>query len=457
VTPELESGLRERLRRLVRERLGVVVGQARDPQLDAAIASAVVSLALSGPEELARRLAAGGEAARVAADALAPSLTINETHFFRNLPQLDALRGHVLPRLLSERAERRSLSVWSAACSSGEEPYTVAILLDQLLSGRESWALDILGTDLDRDVLARARAGRYRKWSFRGVPDAVRERWFTAEPGGKEWQIEPSLATRVRFAQNNLIENAPPRSVSGGKFDLILCRNVLIYFDDETVGRVLERLHQALSPGGWLVVGHAEPGHRAFSAFETQSFKGTVLYRRQDQRSASSAPASAPQRLAPNPVAPLRLAPDPVAPATAASSLLEQARAAAALRRRGDAERLVRAAIAQSGEDAAAHHLHGVIFHQAGRIDDAIEALRRAVYLDEGLIVARIALAGLLAGRGSTTRAERELARAEELLAPLAPPMSLAGADGLTVAAARGAITLARRHGAERLAAQTAA
>lgn len=177
-------------------------------------------------------------------------LTTNKTSFLREASHFDFLRDEVLPGLTG------SIRIWSAGCSSGEEPYTLAMLLGDALEGRASRDARILATDLSHRVLATAKAGRYAADAMSDVPPRWLQRYWTRRVDGAVTQYEagPELRRLVHFAKLNLMEKWPMQ----GPFDAILCRNVMIYFDKGTQQRLVERYHALLRPGGHLFVGHSE-------------------------------------------------------------------------------------------------------------------------------------------------------------------------------------------------------
>lgn len=206
-------------------------------------------------------------------------LTIGETYFFRNAAQFEALQQQVLPELFRRQASLHSLRIWSAGCATGEEPYSLAMTLKGMPDYDDSWQISILATDINSSFLARAREALYGSWSFRETPAEVRDRFFTAE--GSRWRLAPEIRRRVTFARLNLVEDMIPSVINGTcALDIIFCRNVMIYFDEMTIRRVVDRFYRALSPGGWLFVGHAEPQVSVYYQFEVHNFPHTVVYRK---------------------------------------------------------------------------------------------------------------------------------------------------------------------------------
>src|SRR5262249_44046280 len=192
----------------------------------------------SDPEDLLLAVEADPDGPRSAA--LVAGLTVGETHFFRNEPQFAALESHVLPELIARHALDRRLRVWSAGCATGEEAYSLAILLIRLLPDIAAWDVSVLATDVNEDALSRAREGVYGRWSFRGVPDHLPAEFFQAD--GERLSVRADVRGLVRFERLNLVGDAYPSAATGTvELDLILCRNVLIYFGPEAMGAVVRR------------------------------------------------------------------------------------------------------------------------------------------------------------------------------------------------------------------------
>jgi chemotaxis protein methyltransferase CheR len=207
---------------------------------------------------------------------LLPLLTNNESYFFRERAQLEVLRSELLPT--RRRKPAAPTRILSAGCAAGQEPYTLAILAREAgLITDSSAEVEITGVDLDPDALARARLGRYTDHSFRGLDDDVRERYFKRTDEG-DWEVDSVLRRVVRFHQVNLAE--PHWSTSIPPQDVIFCRNVLIYFSHDALRRAAQGLHDALKPGGYLFLGHAETLRRVPSPLLPERRVGAVFYRR---------------------------------------------------------------------------------------------------------------------------------------------------------------------------------
>ncbi|MCY2927452.1 MAG: chemotaxis protein CheR, partial [Planctomycetota bacterium] len=431
----------------------------------------------------------------LALDTLIAGLTGGETHFFRNRPQFEALERHILPDLIARRRATRRLRIWSAGCATGEEPYSLAILLQRLLPDLADWNITLLATDLNRQALEKARRGVYGAWSFREVPPEIQTGYFISR--SREFEITPATRALVTFAHLNLVEGTYPSPANNTtEMDLILCRNVLIYFNEETTRGVVGRLHESLAGGGWLVVGHAEPSQSIFGEFHTQNFPGTVIYQRHNgvkkspTPSLTSLPVCAPPlplhparlemagsafRTAPAtgllPVAPLKIAAPPANPAPspalaspeadieAALALWKGGQPAEALRRLEAvgrahpkdgrpaylaaklhanqlqleaAEAQIKLALERTPLLAPAHYLHGMILQEQGRFEDALTAIRRCVYADSGFVLGQYALAALLDRLGQAARAATVRQTVLKLLECYQPGDPLPDGDGLT-------------------------
>ncbi len=182
-------------------------------------------------------------------------ITINETSFFRNDAQLNVFESQILPDLLEARASKKRLRIWSAACSTGEEPFTIAMLLHRTLGVRLSdWRIEILGTDISEKALAVAQSGKYNSYAVRTTPSLMKDRYFKAD--GRDFILNDTIRSMVNFEQHNLKDTMAARR--HGTWDVIFCRNVLIYFDDNMKAGVLDMFNKQLAPDGTLFIGHSE-------------------------------------------------------------------------------------------------------------------------------------------------------------------------------------------------------
>jgi chemotaxis protein methyltransferase CheR len=248
----LASGELERLRVALSELIGFAFEGDRLEQLEHAARERIGELALGGLGAYLERLREP-EFQRGELTRLADALTVTETFFYRNADQIRALVEDVLP----DRARRggQRLRILCAGCASGEEPYSLAIALRESVPELDTWNVQILGVDVNRTMLAKAAGARYTPWSLRATPDAIRKRYF--ERVGNEYVLDPTLAKMVTFRAYNLADQDPLffRALA---CDVIFCRNVIMYFTPEVMSRVVRHLTEALLPGGYLFLGHAE-------------------------------------------------------------------------------------------------------------------------------------------------------------------------------------------------------
>jgi chemotaxis protein methyltransferase CheR len=182
-------------------------------------------------------------------------ITINETSFFRNDAQLAVFEHQILPELLEARASTKRLRIWSAACSTGEEPFTLAMMLDRTLGVRQSdWHIEILGTDISEKALNVAQSGTYNSYAVRSTPSLIKDRYFKVD--GRNFQLNEHIRQMVNFERHNLKDRMAAKR--HGTWDIIFCRNVLIYFDDEMKKNVISMFSNQLAQDGTLFIGHSE-------------------------------------------------------------------------------------------------------------------------------------------------------------------------------------------------------
>ncbi len=210
---------------------------------------------------------------------LIPDITTGESFFFRDQGQFRLLEQKILPEIIADKQKERTLRIWSAGCSTGEEPYSLAILLDMLVKDLHKWNLVIIGTDLNEEAISRAKQGLYRNWSFRATPVPIREKYFRQLDN--RWLLDERIRSMVQFQTSNLVEDGLPDFARNlYDMDLILCRNVFIYFDKPTVAHVAQKLTQTLRPGGYLLTGHGELFGLALNGLDYKVYDESVVYRR---------------------------------------------------------------------------------------------------------------------------------------------------------------------------------
>jgi chemotaxis protein methyltransferase CheR len=237
--------------RLLRERSGLMLTRDKAYLLESRLLPVARRRNMKSLDELiaALRLRPEGDLVRDVVEAM----TTNESFFFRDLTPFDQFRNFVLPQLLRARAARKTIRIWSAACSSGQEPYSLAMILSEEKAKLAGWQVEIVATDLSTEILNKAQAGLYSQFEVqRGLPIQLLVKYFKQQ--GDRWQIDPAIRAMVKFRCLNLLEDF----TSLGHFDVVFCRNVLIYFDQPTKTLVLERMARVLPSDGYLYLGGAE-------------------------------------------------------------------------------------------------------------------------------------------------------------------------------------------------------
>jgi len=366
---------------------------------------------------------------------LASHLTVGETYFFRDTPLLNAFAGHILPELLHRRRAqgRRQLRIWSAGCCTGEEPYSLAILIKQALPDLAEWDVAITATDINPRFLEKARAGRYSEWSFRGAPVGLKQRYFQNTADGL-CQIDAGIQALVSFAELNMVQETYPCAINGTEaVDVIFCRNLLMYFGEQQTRKVVQRLRQSLGDGGWLIVSPSEASSTAFPGLDPVNFESAVVFRKQAaQRWTEAAPAV---RAAAIEVEPIRPIPALAAAPAVIESLASLRQTASALADQGRLDEALvwcDRGVAADKLDPWGHYVRGVVLIEQGDANGARDALQRCVYLRQGFVLAHLALGQLARGLGNVAETARHFAVAGRLLRALEPDDPLAEAGGLT-------------------------
>jgi chemotaxis protein methyltransferase CheR len=271
--PRLDLEAFRLLRSLVNEVSGILLPDEALATVERKLNDRVLALQLGSYQEYYRHLRHHPQRKAELERAL-DALTTNETYFFRELPQLRAFEKEVLPALAESARVRRTLTVWSAGCSSGEEVYTLAILIAR--SGRfKGWDVRVFGNDISRRCLHVARRALYRESSFRALP-AEFAQYFVEEPEGRT--VTPEIRALCHFGHFNLMDDA--RMAILGRVDAVFCRNVLIYFDQASRRRVISAFYERLHPEGFLMLGHSESLLHTSTAFELSHLRGDLAYRK---------------------------------------------------------------------------------------------------------------------------------------------------------------------------------
>jgi chemotaxis protein methyltransferase CheR len=361
-------------------------------------------------------------------DALIAEITIAETYFFRHQEHFDALRDVVLPDLIGRNRANRRLRIWSAGCADGAESYSLAILLKREMAAQLlGWEVTILGTDINRHCLARAREGTFDEWALRSTPEDVKRSCFWKE--GKRWRVARDYREWVSFQYHNLVEHSFPSLVNNlFAFDLIVCRNVMIYFGSDLMQRVIRQFHECLVPAAWLLVGPSEPNLSCFTSFRVVNAPGVTLYQKPDQ------PVPGPGADVPAMVPPVPLAPLMASRGAVPAPALEDVRRHADSGAWEDAIHCCEQLLANNNLNSTVHFYHALVLEQMKRHAEADRSLRRAIYLDRQSVLPHYYLGLLLQSQGDPRQAARSFENTLELLRTRPDAEVFADADGITVA-----------------------
>jgi chemotaxis protein methyltransferase CheR len=237
--------------KLILNRTGLVLGSDKTYLIESRLTPVTRKHKLAGLEALATALRQNRDATLLRD--FTDALMTNESFFFRDGKPFEQFRQVVLPRLMASRAQQKHCRIWSAACSTGQEPYTLAMILKEEAAKLSGWRFEIVGTDISLEALTRARDGIYTQFEVqRGLPIQLLVKYFKQD--GDKWQVSPEIRAMVQYREFNLLEDLG----SLGRFDVVFCRNVLIYFDQVAKSKILERISRALPPDGLLYLGGAE-------------------------------------------------------------------------------------------------------------------------------------------------------------------------------------------------------
>ena len=392
-------------------------------------------------------------------------LTVLESFFFRDRGQHEVLRNHLLPGMIREKRDTRELRIWSAGCSRGEEIYSIAILLHELLPARREWRLRLVGTDINPAAIEMARNAVYSRWSLRNLDARTTERYFRRS--GDRWRLDPGIAGMVDFRTGNLLtDEFPEHHGMLHDMDLILCRNVFIYMNADDVGRIVQKLHRTLRQGGVLLTGHSELQGVRKEGLVSQHLPGSTVHIRRPVPKTRQPKARIPATPPPPAHRPrAKKSEHHAAPRQPdirdAERLFEKGeyrraidtleRLSPSARQQPHARRLearihlqlddlkaareaVEALLETSGNSAEDLFLLALIQETGNRTARAMKTLNQALYLDPGLVAAYVHLALLWEIRGDPGKARRLRMAALDRLQGLPAEASVPHFDGRTAA-----------------------
>jgi chemotaxis protein methyltransferase CheR len=440
----------ELFQKLLVEESGIFFDPERKGLLLSALADRMATRHVGSAEEYFRFIKSGGSG-REEIKALIDLVTVGETYFFRNQPHFDVLRGHLLPRIIEERfSSTKRITIWSAACSTGEEPYSIAMTLLETLPCAGSWDISLLATDVNRDHLKRAREAVYGERAVRAVPTAWLEKYFEKRDG--RYHLRNEVKRLVRFEYHNLAPD-PYNGPGMQEVDFLFCRNVTIYFTLDATRRVMSRFARCLSPAGHLFIGDAETLWQVSDEFVPVEFPHTFLYQRASGRPRHTVlpVVRLPEPAIITPLAPAHTVELPVVKATAQPAAasrfscelgwdalrakhyemaLEQFDRVLQENPRDVEARLGKASILadrDQHEDAIAHlqqvirhdnlsceayYLLGVLHAKMNNLGKAIASFEQAVYVDHTLALVYFSLANIHRAQGRPDKARRQFLNA---------------------------------------------
>jgi chemotaxis protein methyltransferase CheR len=458
--------------------MGLYYPANRWGDLERGINAAVPALGMKNIETCVRHILSAS-LARSQIEILARHLTVGETFFFREKKVLHILEERILPKLIRACArDHRMLRIWSAGCCTGEEPYSIAMILDRLIHPSVEWNTVILATDINPAFLQKAADGTYNEWSFRAAPAWTKERYFKKKKNG-QFEISPHIRKRVTFSYLNLAEDAYPSSASSTEaMDIIFCRNVMMYFSTEAKRKIIQNFHRSLVDGGWLIVSAVEVQGSAFPQFHTRSFPEATLYQKSETPTAQvrepayKIPASTKSPLSsasaelemhqphlpdsmgtilPNGENAKKKLPAPNADSPRRKEKMagpqanlgrdshetsgahhRTARAHANQGQLGEAIKWCEKAIAADKLDGASHYLMATLQLESGQEENASRSLLRTLYLDPKFVLAHFALASLQLSQGRKREAARHFDNTLSLLHELPFDALLPESEGLT-------------------------
>ena len=458
----LPPPLLEELSRQITQRMGILFPPNQWDVLERAFSRAAKDLGFANHEECARWFISAPHS-RQRIETMASYLAIGETYFLREQQSFEILEREILPEIIRRRAPEaaKRLRIWSAGCASGEEAYCLAIVLHRMRELLRNWEISILATDINPQALNKARAAIYTDWSFRSAPNWFKQKYFTPLAKGR-FQLIPAIRNMVYFSYFNLMEDpCPSLFTETNAMDLILCRNVLMYFPPNLARQAVERLRGCLVEGGWLLVSSCELPMPPFPGFSVVNYSHATFYRKQGcgqadlaARHSLSAFPPAMNRGAPaaagtkaySPAAALAATPAPavpvrqpvvaeISPATpppaSSSSAAELCRIRANEGELDQALRLADEAINADKLNAGLHYLRAMILQEQGGASEAERSLRRALYLDQNLVLAHFSLGNLAFRQGKNTEARKHFNHALNLLNGYQPDEVLPESEGL--------------------------
>jgi chemotaxis protein methyltransferase CheR len=470
-----------RFKNLILEHSGQAFPDSRQAELESGVKRAFAASTCRDYDEYYRLLLDPVNGA-AELERLINSLTVNESHFFRDAAQMDALRSRVLPDIIERRRFIRTIRIWSAGCSTGEEPYSVAMMLRDLLPDIDEWSITILATDINTQALNKARVGLYTDTAFREErAKQMRTRFFIKRES--RFEIVPEVQRMITFKQLNLAEDDfPSYNTNTMLMDLVLCRNVTIYFPAELTRKLAGKFYNALAENGWLLIGHSEHSMGTYNQFQIHNMPDAILYQRvlaPDNRSMdwkqmeellnlpktpqttfdkkkADPPRPASRAVNTIPVPPVESQPDPLQRARELMENGENAKALSQLLTLEKSDRdnsevcsLIGKIYADMGEwknaeawcrktiehqklNRSAHYILALVYQHQGRLEEALSYMKKVIYIDSSYILGHMALADLYHLQKQMPQALKALDNARRFLSQGSPEDIVIDSGGIT-------------------------
>ena len=493
--PHISDDLISRLSEFVNSRTGLYFPREKWRDLKRNINAAAPDLGFGNTSACIKWLLSA-QLTQKQKDTLVGHLTIGETYFFRDKQIFQALKEHIFtPWIRSRNEKEKKITFWSAACCTGEESYSIAMLIDQMPTFR-GWQVKIIGTDINAQFLQKARKGVYTRWSFRDTPDAILRGYFKKR-GKDSFEISPAIRKMVSFSRHNLVERGYPPDFDGhlneqGKADVIFCRNVLMYLSPDMRDKVIQRLTGFLCKGGWFIVSPSETSFVQAQGLNPVRFPGAILHRKGSPRKADKKAAKVvvPCRTTPplpaRPVVRVYQSKTPDRKPTPSPRTLPKkekrkepkrdfyqealtlydkgryeeaaeklnrllsdgkmgnnvllvpeqmallAKAYANMGKLDEAKKWCEQAVQTEKLHPDYHYLLATIYQEQGLVEEPIKSLRHAIYLDPDLVMAYFLLGHLTRGHGKSVESKKYFRNAIGLLSSMLPEEIVPHSDGLT-------------------------
>lgn len=385
-------------------------------------------------------------------DKIVSVVTIGETYFFRETRCFEVLEKIIVPQIIAKGYQgSKNLRIWSAGCATGEEPYSIAIMLHRMRGQLKDWDVSIQATDINIHSLGHAMKGIYSTWSFRNTPDWLQKNYFK-EVGVGRYEVSSEIRQKVNFAYLNLAENTYPSLLNEtNALDIIFCRNVLMYFTPEHIKETLERFKNCLKDDGWLILSSCENFNFMISNFSAVYYPGVILYQKTPpalspseikiSRSVSKVVpaiinASQPQSKVPpiiikRTVADISVSKKLIKGNQGIEEILKQCRVSANEGRLEEALMLSEKAITLDKLCISTHYLHAMILLEQDKKEEATQALRRVLYLDSKHIVAHFMLGNIARSMGQNQEAKQHFLNALKLLEQSPSETELEDSEGV--------------------------